>query len=176
MSRRGNSIRKRSDGRWEGRYIEGYTDEGKAKYKSVYGHTYGEVKNKLMERFRISNSYNTESPHTFAEIALLWVKERQLQIKKSTYDKYISIITNHLQPVFGYRNISEISVGEIENYLNDMYPSLSISSMQTILSVIKSIFCYANKLNISSSTIRDLRLPKAQRNKKTLFLVMTEKD
>ena len=44
MARRGENIRKRKDGRWEARYICGYAEDGKAKYKSVYRKTYAEVK------------------------------------------------------------------------------------------------------------------------------------
>lgn len=48
MSRRGDNIRKRKDGRWEGRYISMRDLNGKAIYRSVYGKTYNEVKEKLM--------------------------------------------------------------------------------------------------------------------------------
>ncbi len=36
MAKRGENIRKRADGRWEGRYIEEYSSNGKAVYRSVY--------------------------------------------------------------------------------------------------------------------------------------------
>lgn len=50
MSRRGENIRKRKDGRWEGRYIKGYdSKKQKARYASVYGKTYAETKQKLDE-------------------------------------------------------------------------------------------------------------------------------
>lgn len=48
MPRRGENIRKRKDGRWEGRYIKNYDIYGKAKYVSVYGKSYLEVKQKLI--------------------------------------------------------------------------------------------------------------------------------
>lgn len=47
MARRGENIYHRKDGRWEGRYRSGYTEGGKTKYHSVYGHSYAEVKEKL---------------------------------------------------------------------------------------------------------------------------------
>lgn len=36
MSRRGDNIHKRKDGRWEGRYISSRDEFGKAKYSSFY--------------------------------------------------------------------------------------------------------------------------------------------
>ena len=46
MPRRGDNIRKRTDGRWEGRYPVTSAD-GKKRYLSVYGKSYREVKEKL---------------------------------------------------------------------------------------------------------------------------------
>ena len=50
MARKGENIYKRKDGRWEGRYIIGYTTEGKAQYKSIYGRSYAEIREKLFDR------------------------------------------------------------------------------------------------------------------------------
>ena len=46
MSRKGENIYKRKDGRWEGRYIKARTPQGKAVYGSVYAYTYNEVRKK----------------------------------------------------------------------------------------------------------------------------------
>ena len=46
MSRRGENIYKRKDGRWEGRYIKSH-EGGKIHYGYVYGKTYREIKEKL---------------------------------------------------------------------------------------------------------------------------------
>ena len=37
MSRKGENIYKRQDGRYEGRYIKEYGLDGKAKYRYIYG-------------------------------------------------------------------------------------------------------------------------------------------
>lgn len=37
MPKQGNNIRKRKDGRWEGRYKVGVLPSGQTKYRSVYG-------------------------------------------------------------------------------------------------------------------------------------------
>ena len=41
------NIRKRKDGRWEGRYTAGYDQDGKRIIKNVLGRTQAEVKSKL---------------------------------------------------------------------------------------------------------------------------------
>ena len=47
MARRGENIYKRKDGRWEGRYKDGFKPDGKTKYSSVYGKTYAEVRSAM---------------------------------------------------------------------------------------------------------------------------------
>lgn len=50
MARRGENIRKRKDGRWEGRYIKGRKPDRTAIWGYIYGHTYTEVKRKMTIR------------------------------------------------------------------------------------------------------------------------------
>ena len=59
MPRRGDNIRKRTDGRWEGRYPVTSAD-GKKRYLSVYGKSYREVKEKLTAKMYLLS--NRESP------------------------------------------------------------------------------------------------------------------
>lgn len=56
-TKRGGTIRQRSDGRWEARYIEGRDpDTGKQILRSVYGATQNEVRQKMVQQ--IINLYN----------------------------------------------------------------------------------------------------------------------
>lgn len=47
MSRKGENIYKRKDGRWEGRYIKSKSPSGKTQYGYVYAKTYRDAKEKL---------------------------------------------------------------------------------------------------------------------------------
>ena len=49
------NIRKRKDGRWEGRYTAGYNANGKVITKNVLGRTQAEVKDKLRAAIENSN-------------------------------------------------------------------------------------------------------------------------
>lgn len=49
MARRGENIYKRKDGRWEGRYKNGFKSDGKTKYSSIYGKSYAEVRSALIQ-------------------------------------------------------------------------------------------------------------------------------
>ena len=56
MSRRGENIYHRKDGRWEGRYIKCRSFENKTVYGYVYASSYNEVKEKLI---RAKNTMDT---------------------------------------------------------------------------------------------------------------------
>ena len=47
MARHGENIRKRKDGRWEGRFPVYDEEKGKKVYRSIYTQTYEEVRKKL---------------------------------------------------------------------------------------------------------------------------------
>ena len=91
MSRRGENIYKRKDGRWEGRYIKNYTADNKPKYGYVYGKTYSEVKEKLIcaKAVPTSNvSVNKAKSVSFNEVLTLWLLSVQRNVKEATYARY----------------------------------------------------------------------------------------
>ena len=62
VSKRGENIYKRKDGRWEGRYIKERSADGKARYAYVYGKSYADAKQKLLDR-RIAQAQNISQPY-----------------------------------------------------------------------------------------------------------------
>lgn len=64
MSKKGENIYKRKDGRWEGRYIRFYDCNKKAKYGYVYARTYKEAKQKLIEKITyVSQGVDLSNKH-----------------------------------------------------------------------------------------------------------------
>ena len=57
------SIRKRKDGRWEGRYTAGHTPEGKAIYRNVLGKTQAEVVEKLRKAIEETKGLDVAKIH-----------------------------------------------------------------------------------------------------------------
>ncbi len=88
MSKRGENIHKRKDGRWEGRYICDRTETGKAIYHSVYGKTYSEVKEKL--RLCVNKKQDTQQKEIMPFNLVLdsWLENNRVRYKASTYTKY----------------------------------------------------------------------------------------
>ena len=95
MARRGENIRKRRDGRWEGRYIKARTSEGKIQWGYVYGTVYAEVKRVLIQKKAEAGFYNL----TFEALAEVWLHSLRNSIKESTYAHYSYTLHKYLLPV-----------------------------------------------------------------------------
>ena len=83
MARRGENIRKRKDGRWEGRYIKARTSEGKIQWGYVYGTVYAEVKRVLIQKKAEAGFYNLKRTDlTFEALAEVWLHSLRNSYKR----------------------------------------------------------------------------------------------
>lgn len=120
MARRGEYIRKRVDDRWEGRYKYCLNIDGKWKYRSVYGKTYTEVKEKLSAA-KFKHEYCTTTTiksNTFSNVLLLWLKSIKIKIKPSTEAKYLYMIERHIVPSLGRYRVSDLNATLINSFLD----------------------------------------------------------
>lgn len=156
MSKRGENIYKRKDGRWEGRYIKCRTLQGKIQYGYVYGKSYSEAKAKLKENAStpIRASINQMAQFTlYGEILKAWLLSAKNRVKESTISRYNHILQRHIQPFLGNYQISEIGVALLEEYIDyllqhgrlDGSGGLSPKSVADIIVVIKSSMRYAQE-------------------------------
>ena len=117
------SIRKRSDGRWEGRYTVGYDENGKVKMKNVLGKTQAEVKEKLKEKIeeaKVLDVAKSES-YTVAEWAALWFEVyAKPNIRERTADYYNRYITKHIVPYLGDIKLNKLTGRQIQKMYNDL--------------------------------------------------------
>ena len=117
------SIRKRSDGRWEGRYTVGYDENGKVKMKNVLGKTQAEVKEKLKEEIeeaKVLDVSKSES-YTVAEWAALWFEVyAKPNIRERTADYYNRYITKHIVPCLGDIKLNKLTGRQIQKMYNDL--------------------------------------------------------
>lgn len=186
MSRRGENIYKRKDGRWEGRYIKSH-ENGKAHYGYVYGTSYKEAKQKI-----IASAQNTpvavvqEEPElqtdTFGATALEWLSVVQNQLKESSYVKYRNIVNNHLLPVFSDCLISNISRDDVSRFChlllseeNDT-PPLSTGTVSTVICVLKNIFDYAAQIKqYATVDLRGISIKQSPRQLRVLSVSEQQK-
>ncbi len=150
MPKKGENIRKRKDGRWEGRYT------GKdGKTHSVYGKTYKETKEKLCTE-RIEKRYKTKLQKTdivyFELVCDEWLKKKKLRLKESSYATYYTTVYKHLIPVWRNKNIHCIDFQtDIQNLIQKKQDEkLSSKRIKEILCRLEQILIYAEqKYNLS---------------------------
>lgn len=164
--RKGENIRKRKSGLWEGRYICKYDLNNKAVYKSVYARSYTEVKEKLRnakENKPIQNQVKNVNL-TFNDLSVIWLEMKRIKIKQSTYAKYTNMLENHIYPVLGDIKIKSISRQLIDKYVIEKSDNLSSKTLCDIISLIKQIIRYAEKENLIYNFDYDIVKPKKEEN------------
>lgn len=154
MPRRGDNIRKRADGRWEGRY-QTISVEGEKRYRSVYGKSYSEVKEKLADRMYISrtNAVDLQTVGTrgrmqvcdtdFCALMEEWLEEVEQTRKYSTYIKYKKLYTCHIQTLFSADKLSRLSDRNIQTRMATL--EVSGTTRQSILAAIKQTLRYVER-------------------------------
>ena len=150
MSRRGDHIRKRKDGRWEGRYQNGYTAQGNVKYRSVYAPTYTECKQKLLLAKETEQSPTNPILTSFSEIMVQWLERQQTRVKGATNAKYRYVVMSHLIPSLGSLSSSQINAQTLQAFLDQKLccgglkgqSALSPSYVKTMAIVLESIVDY----------------------------------
>lgn len=153
MSKRGENIRKRKDGRWEGRYKSESDSSGGWKYKSVYGNTYKEVKEKLntLKQCPSISPATSESQKMLKEVALLWLNANKIRLKGASVQRYEYLIQTHIIPAIGELELRELSAAVINTFLANKLENgrlnnsggLSPSYVKDIMIVVKSIISFA---------------------------------
>ena len=120
VSKRGENIYKRKDGRWEGRYIKERSADGKARYAYVYGKSYADAKQKLLDR-RIAQAQNIDcSPsHTkYGDILRNWIAMSRVHIKESTYSRYIHLANAHILPYLRELPTGKLTTQTVEKHIS----------------------------------------------------------
>lgn len=148
MPRRGMNIYKRKDGRWEGRIRQTAMPEGKKKYRSVYGESYREVKDKMIALQAEYREERQRCPLTVGQVVELWMRDRKENWKPSTYACYRQIAERHIYKIAGHFRAETFTNAELARFLEgikrkDDGSKISASYTRNIGSVIRQAFCHA---------------------------------
>lgn len=154
MSRRGENIYKRKDGRWEGRLQNPDMQTGKGKYRSVYGKSYKEVKEKML-LLKQTQSRGMDS-YTLQEAAGLWLEARKNYWKPGTCATYEQLLAKYIIPYFGEIFIEQINNQKMEQFILEISKTehfLSRNYQFQICGVVRRILLYMNKTYDCAVTI-----------------------
>ena len=170
MARRGENIYHRKDGRWEGRYKSGYDESEKAKYRSVYGHSYMEVRDKLAPLKASPPAPPVTCQMTVKELFSEWLSAIKLRVKPSTFANYLMKVEKHILPVFGGMKYDMLTVQMLNNFIQEKLDSdLSAKYVSDIIIVFKSMAKYTAKIHEFRNVLADVELPKVHRREAELL-------
>ena len=120
------NIRKRKDGRWEGRYTAGYDANGKAITKNVLGKTQAEVKDKLHIAIEDSKKLDPvkAGSYTLEQWLKLWYSVYvEPQVRYSTKEFYHNAIDHHIIPKLGSVKLEKLTMLQIQQFYNELLKS-----------------------------------------------------
>ena len=175
------SIRKRKDGRWEGRYTAGRDPvTGKVIYKNVLGKAQAEVKAKFKAAIEKSSSLATTTErYTTGQCLDVWIENyAKLQVRASSHKTYQGFIENHIKPALGDIPLEKLTATELQRLYKYLLENgrlecmesrnkpkgFSVETVRNINQMISSALnCAVEQRLISSNPTNGCVLPKLER-------------
>ena len=124
------TIRKRADGRWEGRYSIGTDPKtGKQRQKSVYGKTQKEVRQKLSQ-ITVEIDEGTYVEPTIMKVGTwldIWLVQYTGNTKPATRSAYEEHVRVHLKPNIGEIRLTRLAPHMVQTMYNDFLNEKQLS-------------------------------------------------
>ena len=182
------SLRKRKDGRWEGRYTAGCDPAtGKPIHKSVLAKTQAEAKNKLRRAMEDTRGLDIAKAgqYTVGQWLDIWFDNyAKLKIRPSSHQTYRGYIDHHIKPYIGSVPLAKLTSLELQQLYKELLASgrvdrteskkqpkgLSPKTVRNIHQIISSALKLAMEQRLLSRNPADAcALPKLERKEmKTL--------
>ena len=114
------NIRKRKDGRWEGRYTAGHDPvTGKQIVKNVLGKTQNEVKEKLKKALVEAGQvdFTKTGQYTVATWMDTWFENvAKIKVRPSSHQTYKGYIDNHIKPNIGKIPLEKLTTMDLQKF------------------------------------------------------------
>ena len=114
------NIRKRKDGRWEGRYTVGHDPEtGKAIIKNVLGKTQAAVKEKLKKAIEenVGIDYGRAKTYTVGTWLEVWMENyAKVKLRPSTFKTSQGFLKNHIKPQIGSIPLADLTSLDLQRF------------------------------------------------------------
>ena len=117
------SIRKRKDGRWEGRIVIGHKNNGDSIFRYIYAPTQKELTTKLRQNINAYQGVDLteESGMTLSQWLDIWLEQRMVDVvRPTTLNGYWRDLEYHVKPYLGQKPLLKITAKD----LNDLYAQL----------------------------------------------------
>ncbi|MGM0125822.1 hypothetical protein IGI37_003223 [Enterococcus sp. AZ194] len=169
MSRKGENIYKRKDGRWEGRYIKGRKKNGEAHYGYVYAYSYREVREKLIPlKKQTLYAKPVGSQQYVCHWLQQWLEEQEGEVKPSTISTYGYKMQRYVLPVIGQKQLCELTSEGLQSLVAvwknefQLAPATILSTFQILQ---KALRCAYQKGFLLVDVCKGVSLPKRKRGR-----------
>ena len=127
-------VRKRNDGRWEGRIVVGHKKNGDSIFRYIYAPTQKELSAKLRQHI---DSYQgadltEQSRITLSEWLDKWLENMAGTLRPNTLRNYRSYIENHIKPGLGDKQLTRITPKDVQRFYEKLSDTLASSTVRRI--------------------------------------------
>lgn len=159
MPRKGENIFLRKDGRWEARYVKGYSLDNRIIYGYVYEKTYVSVKRKrndILLTINLKDKKESKDKKIFKYVVDKWLEQKRFIVKETTYSQYFNIINKYIYPNIGPHKLKDINDDLITNFiLKLMKQGLSSKTIKDITTLLKQIANFGKiNINVNSPKVK----------------------
>ena len=108
-------VRKREDGRWEGRIVVGHKENGDPIFRYIYASTQKELTAKLRQNINAYQGVDLteESKMTLSEWLDRWLEQMGSVLRPSTLDHYRNDLEHHIKPYLGQKRLTQITAADL---------------------------------------------------------------
>ena len=140
MSKRGENIYKRKDGRWEGRILIHAPDSRRI---SVYGKTYREVRDRMQEKKLLPGVVHC--PKRVSDATEVWLASRERLLKPSSVAKYRNLVQRHILPLLGRLRICDLDRNTVSGFVRALSCGQTGSGVQLTRKTVRDVLMILEK-------------------------------
>ena len=118
-------VRKRDDGRWEGRIVIGHKENGDSIFRYLYAGTQKELTAKLRQNIDIYQGIDLteQSRMTLAEWLEQWLGQMSATLRPGTLEHYQRDMENHVIPYLGKKMLSQVTAADLRKLYDTLKKS-----------------------------------------------------
>ena len=115
-------VRKREDGRWEGRIVVGHKENGDSIFRYIYADNQKELTAKLRQNIDAYQGVDlTEDCRmTLAEWLDRWLEQMALTLRPGTLEQHRGNFDRHIKPYLGQKKLTQLTAAD----LRELYRTL----------------------------------------------------
>lgn len=112
-------VRKREDGRWEGRIVIGHKENGNSIFRYIYADTQKELTVKLRQNITAYQGVDLteDCKMTLSDWLDRWLEQMALVLRPSTLDHYRSDLAHHVKPYLGRKKLTQVTPADLQEAL-----------------------------------------------------------